>query len=65
MRKPIHIAAPWPTLEERVKDLHVSKIREKELQALVDQFKAILSNREDVHVNSIDPAERRKRASAA
>jgi hypothetical protein len=37
----------------------------KELQALVDEFKARLSIREEAPVTSIEPEKRRKRASAA
>jgi hypothetical protein len=65
MRKPIYITAPWPTHEEMVKHLRISKARKKELQVLVDEFKAKLSNQEEVTVTSIGPEKRRKRASAA
>jgi len=65
MPKPIHITAPRTTHEQRVKQLRVPKAREKELQALVDKFKAEFSNREDALVSSIEPEKRRKRASAA
>jgi hypothetical protein len=43
----------------------IPKARRKELQALVDEFKALLSNREEAPVTSIEPEKRRKRASAA
>jgi hypothetical protein len=65
MPKPVHIAAPRPTLEERVKRLRISKARQKELQVLVDEFKARLSNQREATVNSIRPEKRRKSASAA
>jgi len=65
MRKPIHITAPRPTLEEWAKHFPISKARKKELQALVDEFKANHSSREDEPVSSIQPEKRRKRASAA
>jgi hypothetical protein len=65
MRKPIHITAPRPTLEERVKHLRISKARQTELQVLVDEFKAKLSDQEQPLLNSIKPEKRRKRASAA
>jgi hypothetical protein len=65
MRKPIHITAPRPTLEERAKQLRIPKARQKELQALVDEFKATLSNWKEAPTNSIEPEKRRKRASAA
>jgi hypothetical protein len=65
MPKSVHITAPRTTHEERVKQLRISKAREKELQALVDEFKTMLSNREEALVNSIEPEKSRKRASAA
>jgi hypothetical protein len=65
MRKPIHINAARPTLEERAKRLRIPKARQKELQVLVDEFEAMLSNREEAPINSIEPGERRKSASAA
>jgi hypothetical protein len=48
-----------------VKHLRISKARKKELQVLVDEFKARLSNLEEEPVTSIAPEKRRKRASAA
>jgi hypothetical protein len=45
--------------------LRISKARKKELQVLVDKFKAQLSHQEEARVNSIEPEKRRKRASAA
>ena len=65
MRKPIHITAPRPTLEELEKRFRISEARKKELQALVDEFKAMHSIREEAPVNSREPEKRRKRASAA
>jgi len=65
MRKPIHITAPRPTLEEWAKHFPISKASEKALQALVDEFKAMHSNRGNEPVSSIEPEKRRKRASAA
>jgi|HubBroStandDraft_5_1064220.scaffolds.fasta_scaffold19868_3 hypothetical protein len=65
MRKPIHITAPRPTLEEMEKHFRIPKARKKELQLLVDEFKAKLSKRDGVPVNSNEPEKRRKRASAA
>jgi anti-sigma factor RsiW len=65
MRKPIHLTAPPPTLEEMEKHFRIPKARKEELQALVDEFKAMLSNRKDAPVNSAEPEKRRKRASAA
>jgi hypothetical protein len=65
MRKPIHITTPWSTLEEIEKRFPVPKARKKELQRLVDEFKATLSNREEAPVGLIEPEKRRKRASAA
>jgi hypothetical protein len=63
MRKPIHITAPKPTLEEWTKHFPISKAREKEL--LVDEFKATLSNPEEAPVSPTGQEKRRKRASAA
>jgi len=65
MPKSVHITAPRPTLEEWARHFPISKARKRALQALVDEFKARLSNREEVPVNSIEPEKRRKRASAA
>lgn len=65
MPKSVHITAPWPTFEEMTKHLHISKARKKELQALADEFKAQLSNREEAPVTAVKPEKRRKRASAA
>jgi hypothetical protein len=65
MRKPIHITAPWPTPEEMERQFPIPKARQRELQMLVDEFKATISNREEVPVNSSEPEKRRKRASAA
>jgi hypothetical protein len=65
MPKSVHITAPWPTQEEIEKLFPISKARKKELQALVDEFKAQLSRREDASVTPIAAEKRRKRASAA
>jgi hypothetical protein len=65
MRKPIHITAPRPTLEELEKHFRISKARKKELQALVDEFKAQLPHIEEAPLTLIEPEKRRKRASAA
>jgi hypothetical protein len=47
------------------KSLGISKARKRALQALVDEFKAKLSNQEEAPVASIESVERPKRASAA
>jgi hypothetical protein len=65
MPKSVHITAPRTTHEERIKQLRIPKMRERELQALVDEFKAKLCNQEETRVTSIEPEKRRKRASAA
>lgn len=65
MPKTVHITAPWPTHEEMVRHLRISKARKKELQALVDEFEAKLSNQKEAPVTSLIPEKRRKRASAA
>jgi hypothetical protein len=65
MRKPVHITTPPPTLEEMEKRFRIPKGRLKELQALVDDFKATLLIREVAPANLIEPEKRRKRASAA
>jgi hypothetical protein len=66
MPRPVaHITAPWPTQEEMEKSLGISKARKRALQAIVDELKAKLSNREVAPVTSIEPEKRRKRASAA
>ncbi|MGD0829931.1 MAG: hypothetical protein ABR907_03240 [Terracidiphilus sp.] len=65
MPQSVQITAPWPTQEEMEKSLGISKARKRALQAIVDELKAKLSNREEVPVTSIEPEKRRKRASAA
>ena len=66
MPRPVaHITAPWSTQEEMEKRFPIPKARRKEFQALVDEFKTLLSNREEVPAASIEPEKRRKRASAA
>jgi hypothetical protein len=65
MRKRIHITAPWPTPEEVKKRYPVSKASEKAIQILVEEFKAQLSRQTEASQNSIEPENRRKRASAA
>jgi DNA-binding PadR family transcriptional regulator len=65
MHKPIHLTFPPPTPEELEKRYRISKARKKELQALVDEFVATPSNREELPLSSIEPEERRKSASAA
>ena len=66
MPRPVaHITAPWPTQEEMEKSLGISKARKKALKAIVDEFKAKLSNQNEAPVTSIQPEKRRKRASAA
>jgi len=65
MPKPVHITAPWPTQEEMVRHLRISEARKKELQVLVDEFKAQLVRPEEAPATSIKPEKRRKRASAA
>jgi hypothetical protein len=65
MRKPIHITTLPPTLEEMEKRFRIPKARKKELQALVEEFKATHLIREVAPANLIDSEKRRKRASAA
>ena len=65
MRQPVHITTPWPTQEEVEKLYPISKVRKRALQALVDEFRAKLSNREEVLPVTSEPEKRRKRASAA
>ena len=65
MPKPVRITTPWPTHKEMVGHLRISKARKKELQALVDKFKAELSSRKTAPLESLAPEKRRKRASAA
>lgn len=43
MPKSVHITAPRPTFEEMTKHLRISKARKKELQVLVDEFRAELA----------------------
>jgi hypothetical protein len=43
----------------------IPKARRKEFQAFLEEFKALLSKRDEAPVTFIEPEERRKRASAA
>jgi len=65
MHKPIRLTFPPPTLEEFEKHYRISKARKKELLAMVEKFKATLSNPDETPVDSIEPEKRRKSASAA
>ena len=65
MHKPIHITTPRPTLEQMEKHYRIPKSRRKELQLIVDQFKATLPNKGEINVNTTELEKRRKRASAA
>jgi hypothetical protein len=65
MRKPIHLTAPPPTLEEIERLFPISKARKKALLDLVEEFKAHYLRTKDASANSINPEKRRKRASAA
>ena len=65
MPKSVYITAPPPTLEDLEKHFRISKARKKELQALVDEFKAQLARQKATPVNSREIEKRRKRASAA
>jgi hypothetical protein len=65
MTQPVHITTPWPTQEEVEKLYPISKVRKRALQSIVDEFKAKLSNREEVLPVTSETEKRRKRASAA
>jgi hypothetical protein len=65
MPKSVHITARRPTLAEMEKHFPISKARKKELQVLVEEFKAQLSRQREAPVSSTEPEKRRKRASAA
>ena len=66
MARPVaHITAPWSTQEEMEKLFPIPKARRKEFQAFLEEFKALLSKRDEAPVTFIEPEERRKRASAA
>jgi hypothetical protein len=65
MPKSVHITAPWPTHEERVGHLRISKTRQRELQVFVDEFKNELSSRKETSVRPNTQEKRLKRASAA
>jgi hypothetical protein len=65
MPKSVHITTPWPSQEEMVKHLRISKARKRELSRIVEKGRAQLSNQKEPHVNSVEPGKRRKRASAA
>ena len=65
MRKPIHLTFSPPTLEELEKRFPIPKARKKEIQELVDLYKATLVNPEASPAHSIQLEKRRKRASAA
>jgi len=65
MPKPVHITTPWPTPAEIDRRFPIPKARRKELQALVDEFKAVIGASVAAPKSSIKPEKRRKRASAA
>lgn len=66
MARPVaYITAPWPTKEEMEKRFPIPEARKKEFQALLDEFKALLSSQEESPIASIEPEERHSRASAA
>ena len=64
MPKSVHITGPRPTHQEMVGHLRISKARKKELQVLVDEFKAQL-HLEEAPATPTRPEKRRKSASAA
>ena len=66
MPRPVaHITAPWPTQEEIERRFPVPEASRKELQALVDEFKAMIAARGNAPEGSIGQEKRRKSASAA
>lgn len=65
MPKSVHITTSQLSQEERAKRLRIAKVREKELQVIVEQGLAKLSRQKTGTHESIEPEKRRKRASAA
>lgn len=65
MSKSVHITAPWPTHEEMVSHLHITRKRQKELQKIANKAASMLSDNKQAPAASVQPAKRRKRAPAA
>ncbi len=66
MPRPVaNITAPWSTPEEMENRFPIPEDRKEEFQELVDEFKALLSNREEAPMTSIKTEKGGKCASAA
>jgi hypothetical protein len=66
MPKRIHITTPWPTSEEVAKRLRISKRRQKELNALAEEFVRKLQQAQETSGGkTVEKGKKRKNASAA
>lgn len=66
MPKRIHITTPWPDPEEEARRLHISKRRQKELNALAEEFVRNLQQAQETsNGKSVEKGKKRKNASAA
>ncbi len=66
MAKPIEITTPWPTFEEEARRLRISKRRQKEINAIAEEYFRRLQKRNGASANkSVDQGKKRKNASAA
>jgi len=66
MPKSVTITAPWPTYEEVAKSLGISKRRQKQIDAMAEEFLEQLRAKERAATSrAVEPEKRRKRASAA
>jgi hypothetical protein len=66
MPKPIRITTPWPDPEEEARRLRIPKRRQKELNALAEEFvRRLRQAQETSDGNTGEKRKKRKNASAA
>jgi uncharacterized protein YdaU (DUF1376 family) len=66
MLKTVHITTPWPTSEEVAKRFRISKRRQKELDAMAEEFfKQQETKGRSRNIKANHREEKRKNASAA
>src|ERR1035437_2074561 len=53
MPRPIHITTPIEPLESRIRRLRISKARQKELLAIIDEAWALLAAERGIHSNDL------------
>jgi hypothetical protein len=66
MPRTVHITAPWPTFEERARQLRISKARQKELFAWAEkEWKRVDAEEQSLSDRAVAKEEISKNASAA